>query len=43
MSSPSEPVPATGPAEQKPGTMERILGAIERGGNKMPNPAILFV
>jgi len=23
--------------------MERILGAIERGGNKMPNPAILFV
>ena len=25
------------------GTMQRILGAIERGGNKMPNPAILFV
>jgi aminobenzoyl-glutamate transport protein len=23
--------------------MERILGAIERGGNKMPDPAILFV
>lgn len=23
--------------------MQRILGAIERGGNKMPNPAILFV
>jgi aminobenzoyl-glutamate transport protein len=25
------------------GAMERILGAIERGGNKMPHPAILFV
>ncbi len=25
------------------GMMQRILGAIERGGNKMPNPAILFV
>ena len=23
--------------------MERMLGVIERGGNKMPNPAILFV
>jgi aminobenzoyl-glutamate transport protein len=23
--------------------MERLLGAIERGGNKMPHPAILFV
>ncbi len=23
--------------------MERVLGAIERGGNKMPNPAILFL
>ena len=23
--------------------MQRVLGAIERGGNKMPNPAILFV
>ena len=23
--------------------MVRVLGAIERGGNKMPNPAILFV
>jgi hypothetical protein len=23
--------------------MQKILGAIERGGNKMPNPAILFV
>jgi aminobenzoyl-glutamate transport protein len=43
MSSPSEPALAPGPAEQKPGMMERILGAIERGGNKMPNPAILFV
>ncbi len=31
------------PAEAKPGLMERILGAIERGGNKMPDPAILFV
>ena len=27
----------------KPPMMQRILGAIERGGNKMPNPAILFV
>lgn len=27
----------------QPGVMERILGAIERGGNKMPHPAILFV
>ena len=26
-----------------PGTMERLLGAIERGGNRMPSPAILFV
>ena len=43
MSTPSEPVPAAGPAEQKQGAMERILGVIERGGNKMPNPAILFV
>ncbi len=43
MSTPSEPVPASGPAEQQRGMMERILGAIERGGNKMPNPAILFV
>jgi len=39
---------ATAPAPDvggtaKPGPMERILGAIERGGNKMPNPAILFV
>ncbi len=40
MSEPSPtPVAATPPA----GTMERILGAIERGGNKMPDPAILFV
>jgi aminobenzoyl-glutamate transport protein len=31
------------PAAATPGLMERILGAIERGGNKMPNPAILFV
>jgi aminobenzoyl-glutamate transport protein len=31
------------PAEAKAGLMERILGAIERGGNKMPSPAILFV
>ena len=30
-------------AEPSTGLMERILGAIERGGNKMPNPAILFV
>jgi len=40
----TEPAPAPdvgGAAE--PGLMERILGAIERGGNKMPNPAILFV
>ena len=37
MTSAPEPAPA--------GTsiMQRILGAIERGGNKMPNPAILFV
>ncbi len=31
------------PAEATPGLMERILGAIERGGNRMPDPAILFV
>jgi len=31
------------PTETQPGLMERILGAIERGGNKMPDPAILFV
>ncbi len=31
------------PAKSQPGLMERILGAIERGGNKMPHPAILFV
>src|SRR3954447_26175323 len=43
MSTPSEPVVAAGPAEQRQGTMERILGVVERGGNKMPNPAILFV
>ena len=35
---------AAPPAAEPPaGTMQRILGAIERGGNKMPNPAILFV
>jgi len=28
---------------ERPSFMERLLGAIERGGNKMPNPAILFV
>ena len=43
MSSPSEPVPASGPAEPQRGMMERILGGIERAGNKMPNPALLFV
>ena len=31
------------PAEPSRGMAERILGAIERGGNKMPDPAILFV
>jgi aminobenzoyl-glutamate transport protein len=30
-------------AQATPGLMERILGAIERGGNKMPHPAILFL
>ncbi len=30
-------------AEPSGGLMVRVLGAIERGGNKMPNPAILFV
>ncbi len=34
------PAAAVDPA---PGAMERLLGAIERGGNRMPNPAILFV
>lgn len=37
----SSPAPAQ--AAPSPGVMERILGAIERGGNKMPHPAILFV
>ena len=36
------PAPAS-PAEPSKGMMVRVLGAIERGGNKMPNPAILFV
>ena len=31
------------PQQPAPGMMERILGAIERGGNRMPSPAILFV
>jgi aminobenzoyl-glutamate transport protein len=31
------------PAAETPGAMARILGAIERGGNKMPHPAILFL
>ena len=31
------------PAEPSRGLAERILGGIERGGNKMPDPAILFV
>jgi aminobenzoyl-glutamate transport protein len=31
------------PAPAGTSIMQRILGAIERGGNKMPNPAILFV
>jgi len=30
-------------AEPSRGMAERILGGIERGGNKMPDPAILFV
>jgi aminobenzoyl-glutamate transport protein len=34
---------STAPAPPAPGAMERLLGAIERGGNRMPNPAILFV
>ena len=38
----SSPAP-TPPAEPGGGAMVRILGAIERGGNKMPHPAILFV
>ena len=33
--------PEAAPAREP--IMQRILGAIERGGNKMPNPAILFV
>lgn len=36
----SEPEPAASPAERT--FMERMLDAIERGGNKMPHPAILF-
>src|SRR4029078_13682656 len=31
------------PAERQTSLMERILGAIERGGKKMPDAAILFV
>ncbi len=34
---------STAEAAAQPGAMERILGAIERGGNKMPHPAILFI
>ena len=37
------PPPAVVPAEPPQGMMVRVLGAIERGGNKMPNPAILFL
>jgi aminobenzoyl-glutamate transport protein len=40
MSSAEATAPA--PVERK-GAMERVLDAIERGGNKMPDPAILFV
>ena len=40
----SEPTQAAAaPTPPSPGMMERILGAIERGGNRMPSPAILFV
>ena len=41
----SEPAaaPPTPPAEPPRGLMVRVLGAIERGGNKMPHPAILFL
>lgn len=28
---------------KKPGTLDRILGAIERAGNKLPDPVSLFV
>ncbi len=38
----TEPVAAP-PSDSDGGMMQRILGAIERGGNKMPDPAILFV
>ncbi len=40
MNAPSSP--AATPAEPQT-VMVRLLGAIERGGNRMPNPAILFV
>jgi aminobenzoyl-glutamate transport protein len=39
----SEPSPPAAGAPAPAGMMERILGAIERGGNKMPHPAILFL
>jgi aminobenzoyl-glutamate transport protein len=31
------------PVDEGSGVMQRILGAIERGGNRMPHPAILFL
>jgi len=38
----SEPAPPSAtPAEPSAGMMVRVLDAIERGGNKMPHPAIL--
>ena len=39
----SEPPATAAPATESTGMMVRILGAIERGGNKMPHPAILFI
>jgi aminobenzoyl-glutamate transport protein len=34
---------AAAPSEPARGLMVRVLDAIERGGNKMPHPAILFL
>ena len=34
---------AAGSPEGRPGLMERMLDVIERVGNKVPHPAILFL
>jgi aminobenzoyl-glutamate transport protein len=41
--SPAPPPPPAGPTEAKRGLVQRMLDGIERVGNKVPHPAIMFL